>query len=78
MMNLVVKGLTMTTTMMTVTNWYLNLKKRNLNEAETRRSKGHTMELTRLLEECRVMNEGRDETIARILPTLTINESDEF
>jgi len=32
---------------------------------------GRTMELTRLLEECRVMNEGRDEEmIARIHPTL--------
>ena len=32
---------------------------------------GRTMELTRLLEECRVMNEGRDEEmIARIRPTL--------
>ena len=38
---------------------------------------GRTMELTRLLEECRVMNEGRDEEmIARIRPTLTADESD--
>ena len=38
---------------------------------------GRTMELTRLLEECRVMNEGRDEEmIARIRPTLPIEESD--
>ena len=38
---------------------------------------GRTMELTRLLEECRVMNEGRDEEmIARIRPTLPIDESD--
>ena len=38
---------------------------------------GRTMELTRLLEECRVMNEGRDEEmIARIRPTLTTEESD--
>ena len=37
---------------------------------------GRTMELTRLLEECRVMNEGRDEEmIARIRPTLPIDES---
>ena len=38
---------------------------------------GRTMELTRLLEECRVMNEGRDEEmIARIRPTLRADESD--
>ena len=37
---------------------------------------GRTMELTRLLEECRVMNEGRDEEmIARIRPTLPADES---
>ena len=37
---------------------------------------GRTMELTRLLEECRVMNEGRDEEmIARIRPTLPPDES---
>ena len=37
------------------------------------------MELTRLLEECRVMNEGRDEEmIARIRPRLTIEDSDQF
>ena len=37
---------------------------------------GHTMELTRLLEECRVMKEGCDEAliIARICPTLTTDE----
>ena len=36
---------------------------------------GRTMELTRLLEECRVMNEGRDEEmIARIRPTLPIDD----
>jgi hypothetical protein len=35
------------------------------------------MDLKRLLEECRVMNEGRDEEmIARIRPTLTTDESD--
>ena len=38
---------------------------------------GRTMELKRLLEECRVMNEGRDEEmIAQIRPTLTTDESD--
>ena len=38
---------------------------------------GRTMELTRLLEECRVMNEGCDEEmIARIRPKLTAGESD--
>ena len=38
---------------------------------------GRTMELTRLLEECRVMNEGRDEEmIARIRPKLTADDSD--
>jgi len=37
---------------------------------------GRTMELTRLLEECRIMNEGRDEEmIARIRPTLLEDES---
>ncbi|KAF8811655.1 hypothetical protein BYT27DRAFT_7160670 [Phlegmacium glaucopus] len=36
---------------------------------------GRTMELTRLLEECRVMNEGRDEEmIARIRPMLPLDE----
>ena len=38
---------------------------------------GRTMELTRLLEECRVMNEGCDEEmIARTRPKLTADESD--
>ena len=40
---------------------------------------GHTIELTRLLEECRVMNEGRNkEMIAWIRPKLTVtaDESD--
>jgi len=37
------------------------------------------MEMTRLLEECRVMNDGRDELmIARIRPTLTADESDKL
>jgi hypothetical protein len=80
-MNLVMKDPTTTATMRTAGNGYLNLMKRSLN-GERRVSplpegNGHTMELTRLLEECRVMNEGRDEEMtARICPTLTTDKLD--
>ena len=84
-MKLVMKDPTTTTAMTTTTtagNGYLNLMKRSLNggggflHSWKLEGNGHTMELTRLLEECRVMNEDHDEEmIARICPTFTTDES---
>jgi hypothetical protein len=68
-MNLVMKDPTTTATMTTAGNgWRVS----PLPEGN-----GLTIELTRLLEKCQVMNERRDEEmIARICPTLTTDESD--
>jgi hypothetical protein len=58
----------------------LNQTKRSLNGrgvSPLPQGNGRTMELARLFEECRVMNEGcGEEMMARIRPTLTTDESD--
>jgi hypothetical protein len=55
----------------------MKVMKRNLNgDGGLSEVNGRTMELTCLLEECRMMNEGRDEEmIARIRPKLRKDES---